>query len=167
MQDRNRLFAIVAYAALIVGLFSAIGGVFGVVYTYRQAAVENITTPEDARIPERPVRGPLTLWAQSDIIARHQLERTEGLRYAEMPREVPATDENGDPVLDESGEQMMVPNQARLSWVTATSLITVLGLGIVSYAFSVFAFVVGLVMIGLGLVVRQLATVREYGTVRA
>lgn len=160
MQDKNRLFAIVAYAALIVGFFSAIGGVFGVVYTYRQAAAENITTPEDSRIPERPVRGPLTLWAQSDIITHHQLERTEGLRYAEMPREVPATDENGNAVLDESGEQMMVPNDARASWVTATSLITVLGLGIVSYAFSVFAFVVGLILIGMGLVVRQLGTVR-------
>jgi hypothetical protein len=160
MQDKNRLFAIVAYAALVVGIFSAIGGVFGVVYTYRQAAVENITTPEDARIAEKPVRGPLTLWAQSDIITHHQLERTQGLRYAEMPREIPATDENGNPVLDESGEQMMVPNQARLSWVTATSLVTVLGLGIISYAFSLFAFVVGLILIGLGLVVRQLGTVR-------
>lgn len=158
MAGNNRLFAIVAWAAIVVGFFSAIGGVFGVVYTYQQAAVENITTPEDARIPERPVRGPLTMWAQADIINHHQLERTEGLRYAEMPREVPLVDEAGNPVLDEAtGEPMMGPNQARLSWVTATTLTSVLSLGIISYAFSLFALVVGLVMLGMGLIVRKLA----------
>jgi len=159
MSGNNRLFAIVAYAAIVVGFFSAIGGVFGIVYTYQQAAVENITTPDDARIAERPVRGPLTMWAQADIINHHQLERTQGLRYAEMPREVPLVDEAGNPVLNEAGEPMMGPNQARLSWVTATTLTSVLSLGIISYAFSLFAFVVGLILLGMGLVVRRLAPV--------
>jgi hypothetical protein len=158
MSGNNRLFAIVAYAAIVVGFFSAIGGVFGIVYTYQQAAVENITTPEDARIAEAPVRGPLTMWAQADIITTHQLNRTEGLRYAEMPRLIPVVDEAGNPVIDEAtGEPMMGPNQARLSWIDATSLITVLSLGIISYAFSLFAIVVGLILLGMGLVVRKLA----------
>lgn len=157
MTGNSRLFAIVAYAAIVVGFFSAIGGVFGIVYTYQQAAVENITTPDDARIAEKPVRGPLTMWAQADIINHHQLERTQGLRYAEMPRQVPILDEAGNPVLNEAGEAMMGPNQARLSWVTATTLTSVLSLGIISYAFSAFAFVVGLVMLGMGLIVRKLA----------
>lgn len=158
MSGNSKLFAIVAYAAIVVGFFSAIGGVFGIVYTYQQAAVENITTPDDAPIAEVRVRGPLSMWSQASIITTHQLRRTEGLRYAEMPREVPVVDEAGDPVIDEAtGEPMMGPNQARLSWLDATTLISVLSLGMISYAFSLFALVVGLVLLGMGLVVRRLA----------
>src|SRR5690606_27877658 len=69
------LFTIVAFAAIIVGAFSALGGIGGAVYTYRTAAVENIVTPEDAVIAEVPVRGPLSMWSQSDIITHHQLDR--------------------------------------------------------------------------------------------
>ncbi|MFA9446619.1 hypothetical protein [Egicoccus sp. AB-alg6-2] len=152
----NRLFTLVAIAAIIVGAFSAIGGIGGAVYTYRTAAVENITTPDDAVFAEVPVRGPLSMWAQSDIITHHQLDRTEGLRYAEMERMIPQLDENGDVVLDEAGEPVMVENAARMSWINATALTTVLGLGILSYAFSAFALAVGTVLIGLGLVVLKL-----------
>ena len=56
------------------------------VYTWNQAAAENITTPDDAIFPEVPVRGPLSMYAQSDIITHHQLDSTGGLRYAAMPR---------------------------------------------------------------------------------
>ena len=100
-------------------------------------------TPDDAVIPETPVRGPFTMWAQADIITHHQLENTGGLYYAEMDREVPQLDENGAAVLDENGEAVMVPNEARASSINATALTTVLGLGIVSYALAAFALTVG------------------------
>lgn len=154
---KTRLFSLVAYFAMIVGALSLLGGMFGIGYTYQQAAVENITTPDDAVIAEAPVRGPLTLWAQSDIITQHQLDRTEGLRYAEMPRLVEQVDpETGEVVLGEDGEPVMVTNDARMSWIDATALTTVLGLGIISYAFSAFAMVVGLALLGLGWVVLKL-----------
>ena len=130
----SKLFTVVAILAFVVGGFSALGGLGGIVYTYQQAAVENITTPGDAVIAEAPVRGPLTMWAQADIITEHQLDRTDGQRYAEMDREHPD----------------------RMSWIDATALTTVLSLGILSYAFSAFAIAVGAVMIGLGLVVLRL-----------
>jgi hypothetical protein len=155
----SRLVTIVALAAIIVGAFSVLGGLGGVAYTYSSAAVENIVTPGDAAIAEAPVRGPLTMWAQSDIITQHQLDRTEGLRYAEMPREVPMVDEAGEPVIGEDGEPVMGPNTARLSWIDATALTTVLGVGILAYAFSAFAIAVGAVLIGLGLVVRRFGKV--------
>ncbi|MGF1665051.1 MAG: hypothetical protein ACFCVC_02150 [Acidimicrobiia bacterium] len=60
---RNRLLTIVAIIALAVGIGSFAGGVFGAAYTYNMAAVENVTTPDDARIPEAAVRGPFTMWA--------------------------------------------------------------------------------------------------------
>jgi hypothetical protein len=152
----SKLYAFVALFAIVVGIGSMLGGIAGAVFTYQQAAVENITTPDDAAIPGAPVRGPLTMWAQADIITHHQLERTEGLRYAEMERMVPAVDEAGDPVIGEDGEPVMVPNEARLSWIDATSLTTVLNLGIMAYALAAFAFVVGATLAGLGLVVFKL-----------
>jgi hypothetical protein len=146
----------VALFAIVVGIGSMLGGLGGAIYTYQSAAVENIVTPEDARIPNADVRGPLTMWAQSDIITHHQLERTEGLRYAEMDRMVPAVDEAGAPIIGEDGEPVMVPNETRLSWIDATSLTTVLGMGIMAYALSAFALVVGLTLLGIGLVLYRL-----------
>ena len=78
--SRNRMFAVVALVAIVVGLGSVLGGLGGMIYTWQNAAVENITTPADAVIAETPVRGPFTMWAQADIITTHQLNRTDGLR---------------------------------------------------------------------------------------
>jgi hypothetical protein len=142
--------ALAGILALVVGFASFAGGLFGVWYTYDQAAAQNVVTPDDAAIPETPVRGPFTMWAQSDIITHHQLESTEGLYYAEMERMVPQLDEAGQPVLDEDGEPVMVPNEARASWINATALTTALGLGIVSYALSAFAIAVGLTLMVAG-----------------
>jgi hypothetical protein len=147
---RRRLLAIVGILSLVVGIGSFAGGVFGAVYTWNQAAAENITTPDDATFPEVPVRGPFSLWAQADIIEHHQLDATEGLRYSEMARQVPSVDEAGNPVIGEDGEPVMVANAARASWVNATALMTALNLGLLAYALSAFALVVGLTMIASG-----------------
>jgi hypothetical protein len=139
----SRILAIAGIVALVVGIGSIAGGIFGAWYTYDQAVAQNVVTPDDAAIPSTPVRGPFTMWAQSDIIFHHQLESTDGLYYAEMERTVPQLDEAGQPVLDESGQQVMVPNEARTSWLTPTTLTTALGLGIMSYALSAFAIASG------------------------
>lgn len=148
---RRRLLAIVGVLSLVVGFGSFLGGAAGAVYTWQQAAVQNIVTPDDAAIPETPVRGPFTMWAQSDIITHHQLDSTEGLYYAEMPRQVPEVDEAGNPVIGEDGEPVMVPNAARASWITATTLTTALGVGILAYALAAFAMVVGVTLVASGL----------------
>ena len=143
---RRRLLAIVGILSLVVGIGSLAGGIFGAVYTWNQAAAENITTPDDAIFPEVPVRGPMSMYAQSAIIATHQLDSTGGMRYAEMPRQVPQVDDAGNSVLDEAGEQMMIPNAARASWITATTLTTALSLGLLAYALAAFAIVVGITL---------------------
>lgn len=147
---RRRLLAIVGIFTLVVGIGSFAGGAFGAVYTWNQAASENITTPDDAIFPEVPLRGPLSMFAQADIIETHQLETTEGLRYSEMPRQVASVDEAGNPVIGEDGEPVMVANAARASWITATSLITALNVGLLAYALSAFALVIGITMIASG-----------------
>jgi hypothetical protein len=147
---RRRLLAIVGILSLVVGIGSFAGGVFGAVYTWNQAVSENITTPDDAVFPEVPLRGPFSMWAQADIIETHQLETTEGLRYSEMPRQVASVDEAGNPVIGEDGEPVMVANAARASWINATALITALNVGVLAYALSAFALVVGITMIASG-----------------
>lgn len=155
--SRDRMFAVVALVAIVVGLGSVLGGLGGMVYTWQNAAVENITTPGDAAIAETPVRGPFTMWAQADIITTHQLNRTDGLRYAEMPRQIPQLDDAGQPVIGEDGEPVLVNNTVRLSWLDATALTTVLNMGIMAYMLSLFAVVMGATVAGLGWVVLRLS----------
>jgi len=142
--------------AIAVGIGAMAGGIFGAWYTWDQAVAQDVVTPDDAAIPETPVRGPFTMWAQADIITHHQLDNTEGLYYSQMDREVPAVDENGEAVLDENGEAVMVPNEARASWLNATTLTTALSLGIMSYALAAFAFVTGLTLAVVGFVFFQI-----------
>ena len=132
--------------ALAVGIGAMAGGVFGAWYTWDQAVAQDIVTPDDAAIPEAQVRGPFTMWAEADIITQHQLDGTDGLYYAQMDRFVPQVDDNGEVVLDEAGEPVMVPNAARASWFNATTLTTALSLGIISYALAGFAFFAGLTL---------------------
>jgi hypothetical protein len=146
----SRILAVAGIMAMVVGVGSFAGGIFGAWYTYDQAVAQNVVTPDDAVIAETAVRGPFTMWAQSDIITHHQLENTGGLYYAEMDRVVPQLDEAGQPVVGDDGEVVMVPNDARASWMNATVLTTALGLGIVSYALSVFATVAGLTLVVAG-----------------
>lgn len=155
--SRNRMFAVVALAAIVVGIGSVLGGLGGMVYTYQNASKENITTPDDAPVPGVSVDGPISLWSQAAIIEQHQLNRTEGLRYAEMPRMIPQLDENGEQVIGEDGEPVMVPNATRASWIDATSLISVLNLGLMAYMLSLFAIVMGATVAGLGWVVLRLS----------
>ncbi|WKZ82537.1 MAG: hypothetical protein QY307_10715 [Acidimicrobiia bacterium] len=149
---RSLLLLVAGVLAITVGLGSVIGGAVGIVYTWGQAVEQGIVTPEDASIPNTPVRGPFTMKAQADIIEHHQLDRTGGLYYAEMPRQVQATDADGTLLFDDTGEPVMVNNDARTSWITATTLTTVLNLGIMAYALGAFAIVVGLSLLASGIV---------------
>jgi hypothetical protein len=157
-HKKSSLLLIAAILAFVVGLGSMAGGIFGVWYTWDQAVAQDVVTPDDAVISETAVRGPFSMWAQADIITHHQLDRTQGLYYSQMDREVPMVDENGQTVLDENGEIVMVPNAARASWLDATTLTTALSLGILSYALSAFAIVVGLTLAFMGFVFLKIRT---------
>ncbi len=147
----KKLLIVSSVLAVVAGIVLVGGGIWGITFTYQNIARENITTPDDASIPGVPVRGPLTLKAQADIIRTHVLKTTGGKTFAEMPRQIPKVDASGNPVLDEKGEPVMAPNTARDLWITATTLITALNFGIVTYAFSGFVLLFGLVSIWTGI----------------
>ena len=52
----------------------------------------------------------------------------------------------------------MGPNDARASWLSATTLTTALSVGVMAYALAAFAFVVGLVLVVSGVVFLALRT---------
>src|SRR3989304_1168191 len=80
------------------------GGTWGLTFTYKNVARENITTPDDAFIPGVPVRGPFTLKAQADIIRVHTLRMTGGKTFSEMPLQIPKLDETGKSIVGEDGK---------------------------------------------------------------
>jgi hypothetical protein len=99
--------------------------------------------------------------AFANIMRTHQLERTEGLTYAEMGRYTSAenpddpagTSDEEAALKDESGEP--VPNSARNSWVTAVAITTALNMSYMAEQLSIFGLVVGfaLLLTGVGLVI--------------
>jgi hypothetical protein len=76
-------------ASLIFGalLIVAAAGTWWVVSN--TLADQRITTTEDACLPNRTVRGPLTAYCQATVIEKHALEATEGKTYAELDRDDP------------------------------------------------------------------------------
>lgn len=165
MQKMLRMSAGFAIGA---GIIIAIAGFWGIVFVYNNVARENIVTPEEASIPSSPVRGPLTLKAQADIIRVHTLKATSGKTFAEMPRSIPQLDDKGRQVVGKDGKPIMVDNAARNIWIIATTLTTALYFGILAYAFSAFAIFVGIVFICFGVVFCKLARqsrASEVGTV--
>lgn len=148
----KNILSISSFFAIVVGIFLVGGGMWGLAFTYKNVAQENITTPEDAFISNAPVRGPLTLKAQGDIIRAHTLKTTEGKTFAEMPRQIPSLDKNGQQILDKDGNPSMTANTTRDTWITATTLITALNLGILAYALSGFSIVFGIFSILAGII---------------
>src|SRR3989344_3326948 len=133
--------------AVLAGIVLVAGGVWGVFFLYKNVSEEKIVTPKDSAIPEKPVRGPLTLKTQADIIREHTLRMTDGKTFSEMPRQIPKLDDSGKPVLDLESNPVIVANTARDIWITATTLITALHLGILTYVFSGMVLLFGLISI--------------------
>lgn len=146
----KKLFFISSFVATIGGFILLGSGAWGIVFTYTSVAQEHITTPEDASLPNVPVRGLLTLKAQADIIRAHTLRMTEGKTFADMPRQIAKLGADGTPLVGEDGKPIMVANTARDIWITATALITALNLGIFSYAFSGALILFGFLFIVIG-----------------
>ncbi len=148
----EKLLTISAVLAVGAGILLVVGGLWSITFIYKNIAQEKIVTPADASIPEKAVRGPFTLKAQADIIREHTLKSTGGKTYAEMPQQIPKLDENDQQVLGADGKPVMVANSARNIWITATTLITALNLGILTYVFSGLILLFGCISIWTGIV---------------
>jgi len=83
----NRKLA--SIASILLGTLLVVGSIGTWVMVSSTLADQRITTPSDACLPERDVRGPFTAYCQARIIEEHALNSTDGLTYAELDREDP------------------------------------------------------------------------------
>jgi hypothetical protein len=105
----------------------------------------------------------------------HALESSGGLTYAQMGRFVAADDpENPAGTSDEAAaltdeEGNPVPNAARNTWVTETSLSTALNLSYMAERLALFGIVVGvaLILTGIGFMVLALGGALRHTTADA
>src|SRR5215207_3657891 len=76
----------VGIAFAIAGLVAAGAGTYIRSFVGQQLAAQQITTPEDASIPNAPVIGIATALSMADIIQHHAADSSNGLSYAQMGR---------------------------------------------------------------------------------
>lgn len=74
---------------LVAGGYTAFRGFEAKDLVRTELIAQNITTPEDASIPNARVDSPATAQSMADIIDKHALEATGGKTYSEMDREDP------------------------------------------------------------------------------
>lgn len=76
---------------LVAGILMMVAGIVTWIAVTTQLGQESITVAEDSDLfAGEPVDGPLTAFAQAEVISKHALEATGGLTYAELDREDPA-----------------------------------------------------------------------------
>jgi ABC-type antimicrobial peptide transport system permease subunit len=144
----------------IAGLVVAGAGVYIHNFVGQQLAAQNITTPDDASIPNAPVRDIPTALSMADIIQHHAADSSNGLTYAQMGRFAvesgdPAGTNNADEALkDPNGKP--VANQARNTQLTAASLVTSLSLSAMAIGASYGAIALGVAFTILGIVLAGL-----------
>ncbi|MCB0016921.1 MAG: hypothetical protein KDE09_03970 [Anaerolineales bacterium] len=144
----------------IAGLVTVGTGVYIRAFVGQQLASQNITTPDDASIPNAQVTNVATALSMAEIIQEHAAARSNGLSYAEMGRfAVASGDPAGTSNLDEAlmdANGNPVANQARDTQLTAAGLVTSLSLSAMAIGTSYGAIALGVAFALLGIVVAGL-----------
>lgn len=127
---------VVGILVLIAGIIMILGGGLTWATVSSQLKAENIVVAEDASMfAGKQVKGPLTAYAQAEVINKHALEATGGKTYAQLDRE--------DPV--------------RQTAMTASFLRASLFTSVVAYGVAAMAVGLGVVLILLGWALGRLA----------
>lgn len=150
----------VGIAFAVAGLVAAGAGIYIRSFVGQQLAAQNITTPEDASIPNAPVTSMATALSMANIIQHHAADSSGGLTYAQMGRFAvesgdPAGTNNADEALKDANGKP-VANQARNTQLTAASLVTSLSLSAMAIGASYGAIALGVGFTALGIVVAGL-----------
>ncbi|MFD3164041.1 hypothetical protein [Herpetosiphon sp. NSE202] len=152
---------------IVVGIIFALGGAVTMgagIYINNfvgdKLEAQQITTPEDASIPNAPVNDIATALSMADIIQHHAADSSQGLSYAQMgrfstPDGAPAGTNNAEEALKDANGKP-VANQARNTQLTAAGLVTSLSLSAMALGASYGAIALGLGFLVLGIIVTGL-----------
>jgi len=152
----RKFIPVVGITAFIFGLlFILAGGATWAVVT-SQLKDQNIAIPEDAtffNLGGKQVKGPLTAYAQADIIDVHALQSTDGKTYAELGDLIDEAEEGSEEKAELQAQRQTVMNASFLRASLFTSIV----------AYGVSALVVGLgfVLVLTGLAIRRLALLSD------
>ena len=123
------LLRLLAFAVMVGGLILVGAGAFTWFVVRDQLSDEKITVSDDAdHFAGDPVDGPLTAYAEADVINEHALEATDGLTYAQLDQDDPRR------------ETVMTASFLRASLFTS----------VVSFGVAAFAFGLGLLLLLIG-----------------
>jgi hypothetical protein len=155
-----KMVIVLGIAFAFAGLVVAGAGIYIHNFVGQQLAAQQITTPDDASIPNAPVTSIATALSMADIIQHHAADSSDGLTYAQMGRFAvesgdPAGTNNPDEALKDSNGKP-VANQARTTQLTAASLVTSLSLSAMAIGASYGAIALGVAFTILGLVLAGL-----------
>lgn len=127
--------------SIIAGIVMIVAGAVTWGMVTSQLKAENIVVPDDSSIAAgQPVAGPITAYAQAQIINEHAMKATDGLTYAELGAKVKEAEEAGDTAAAEEfqGQRNTVMNASFLRASLFTSVVSygvaalVIGLGVLS-----------------------------------
>jgi hypothetical protein len=155
-----KMVIVVGIAFAVAGIVAAGAGIYIRSFVIGQLTAQNITTPEDATIPNAPVNSIATTLSMANIIQHHAAESGKGLTYAQMGRFAvesgdPAGTNNPDEALKDTNGKP-VANQARNTQLTAASLVTSLSLSAMAIGVSYGAIALGVAFTVLGIVIAGL-----------
>lgn len=144
----------------VVGLITVGTGIYIRSFVGQQLADQNITTPDDASIPNAEVNSIATALSMAAIIQEHAAGSSNGLSYAEMGR---FAVESGDPAGTSNAELALkdangnpVANSARNTQLTAAGLVTSLSLSAMAIGTAYGVIAMGIAFALLGTVVAGL-----------
>jgi hypothetical protein len=127
---------LLAFAVMVGGLILVVAGAFTWFVVRDQLSDEKITVSDDAdHFGGDPVDGPLTAYAEADVINEHALEETDGLTYAQLDQDDPRR------------ETVMTASFLRASLFTS----------VVSFGVAAFAFGLGLLLLLIGWALLRIA----------
>jgi hypothetical protein len=142
------------------GLGTAGAGIYINNFVVDELAAQNITTPDDATLPNVPVTSIASALSMADIIQKHAADSSKGLTYAQMGR---FAVESGDPAGTNKADEALkdangkpVANQARNTQLTASGLVTSLSLSAMAIGAAYGAIALGIGFLVLGIVVAGL-----------
>ena len=155
-----KMVIVIGIVFALAGLVTAGSGIYIRSFVGQQLAAQNITTPDDASIPNAQVNSIATALSMADIIQEHAGARSNGLSYAEMGR---FAVESGDPAGTSNPDEALkdangnpVANGARDTQLTAAGLVTSLSLSAMAIGVSYGAIALGAAFALLGIVVAGL-----------
>jgi hypothetical protein len=155
-----KMVMVVGITFALAGLVVAGAGIYIQSFVGQQLAAQQVTTPEDASIPNTPVTGMATALSMANIIQHHAAESGKGLTYAQMGKYAvasgdPAGTNKVDAALKDANDKP-VANQARTTQLTAASLVTSLSLSAMAIGAAYGAIALGIGFTVLGIVIAGL-----------